>query len=168
MPFINGKLIVLGASQGPEGFVLTDSMWCDLCRVIKKSTSVVQTCFLKTVINSWYTSHRMPEVLKLPCIFGCVDCEDNLKHYLGCEPLWTLAASACGLPPSFLSLPPLERLCIVNKSVTGLKLLSVVFRGHHAPKFGQRSLIDRCIASGVFDDCLLLFIKFCIEYWSYH
>ena len=34
----------------------------------------------------------------LPCIFGSIDKEDNLKHYLSCEPLWTLASSACGLP----------------------------------------------------------------------
>ena len=146
VPFINGKLIVLGASQGPEGFVLTDSMWDEFCSVIKKSTSVVQTCLLKTVINSWYTSHRMPEVPKLPCIFGCAECKDNLKHYLGCEPLSTLAVCACGLPLPFLS-HPLARLCILEKSVAGLKLLSVVFCGCHAVRLGHRDLVDYSIAS---------------------
>ena len=110
----------------------------------------------------------MGEVPCLPCIFGCEHKEDNLKHYLRCEPLWTLAVSACGLPLSFLSLPPLDRLCIVNKSATGLKLLSVVFRGYHALKLGHRSLIDSCVASNVFDEVLLILPKLCRELWSFH
>ena len=81
-----------------------------LCPVIKKEPPQVATCFLKTVINSWYTTHRMGEVPRLACIFGCPGMEDNLKHYLACEPMWTLAASAGGLTWDFLFLSPSERL----------------------------------------------------------
>jgi hypothetical protein len=168
VPFINGKLIVLGASSGPGDFDLSPQVWHEFCLVVRKSPSSSQTCFLKTVINSWYTTHRMGEVPLLPCIFGCEHMEDNLKHYLRCEPLWTLAVSACGLPLSFLSLSPLDRLCIVSKSPTGLKLLSVVFRGYHALKLGHRSLIDSCVASKVFDEVLLMLLKLCRELWRFH
>ena len=124
VPFINEKLAVLGATSTEE-LPVTRELWCCLCQVIRKEPPQVATCFSKTVINSWYTTHRMGEVPRLSCIFGCPGKEDNLKHYLCCEPMWTLAVSACGLPLSFLSLDPIEKLCIFNKSVPGLKLLSV-------------------------------------------
>ena len=82
--------------------------------------------------------------------------------------MWTLAVSARGLPLTFLPLSPIERLCIFNKSRPGLKLLSVVFRGYHALKLDQRSLIDSCLANNNFEDILLLFVKMCRELWLFH
>ena len=168
VPFISCKLGVLGASSGPGDNLLTGDMCSDLCHVIRKSPPQVSTYFLKMVINSWYTSHRLGEVPLLPCFFGCEDKEDNLKHYLTCESLWTLAVSASGLSPSFLSPSPLDRLCIANKPVSGLQLPSVAFRGYHALKLGQRGLIDSCSASSDFDEILFLFVRVCRECWSYH
>ena len=155
VPFINEKLAVLGAT-GTGELPVTCEVWCGLCQVMRKEPPQVATCFLKTVINSWYTTHRMGEVPRLSCIFGCPDKEDNLKHYLLCSPMWSLAVSACGLPLSFLSLDPIERLCIFNKSVPGLRLLSVAFRSYRAPKLNQRCLIDTRIANNDFKDCLCL------------
>ena len=109
----------------------------------------------------------MGEVPRLSCIFGCPGQEDNLKHYLVCEHMWTLAVSACALPASFLPLSAIERLCIFNKSRSGLKLLSVVFRGYHALMFGQRSLIDSCLANDNFEDILLLFVRMCCKFWLF-
>ena len=90
-----------------------------------------------------------------------------MKHYLVCEHMWTLAVSACALPASFLPLSAIERLCIFNKSRSGLKLLSVVFRGYHALMFDQRSLIDSCLANDNFEDILLLFVRMCREFWLF-
>ena len=45
-----------------------------------------------------------------------------------------------------ISLPPLDRLCLLNKSPYGLRLLSVVYREYHAAKLGHRELVDYCIA----------------------
>ena len=167
VPFINYKLAVLGATS-TDGLPVSLELWKGLCQVIRKEPPQVATCFLKTVINSWYTTHRMGEVPRLACIFGCPGCEDNLKHYLACEPMWTLAASAGGLTWDFLSLSPSERLCIFKRSRTGLKLLSVVFRGYHALKLDQRCLIDRCIARDDYEDIFLLFVKLCRELWCFH
>ena len=96
VPFINYKLAVLGATS-TDGLPVSLELWKGLCQVIRKEPPQVATCFLKTVINSWCTTCRMGEVPRLACIFGCPGCEDNLKHCLACEPMWTLAASAGGL-----------------------------------------------------------------------
>ena len=166
MPFINYKLAVLGAT-GFEEQPVTQDLWCSSCQVIKKEPPQVATCFLKTVINSWYTTHRMGEVPRLTCIFGCPGQEDNLKHYLVCEHMWTLAVSACALPASFLPLSPIQRLCIFNNSRPGLKLLSVVFKGYLALKLDQRSLIDSCLASDNFEDIPPFSVKICRELWLF-
>ena len=52
VPFIRCKLGVLGASSGPEDYLLNGYVWDILCQVIRKSLSQVATCFLKSVINS--------------------------------------------------------------------------------------------------------------------
>jgi len=43
----------------------------------------------KTWANAWNTSSRMREDQDFPCISGREDGQDELKHYLCCEPLWT-------------------------------------------------------------------------------
>ena len=136
--------------------------------VLKSCPQSVKTCFLKTIINSWSTSHRMGESEFLPCIFGCSGCEDNLKHYLWCDPLWTLAASACGLPSCFLSLPPIDRLCLWNKSTYGLKLLRVVYSVYHTVKLGHREFISYCTANNNFEVIHDLVITISKEIWAHH
>jgi hypothetical protein len=160
--FISGKLDTL-APTGAQAITFTSDMWSQLCSDLRKTPSPTQTCFLKTVINSWATSHRYGEVPLLPCILGCEKKEDNLKHYLECDPLWTLAVSACGLPLNFISLLPLERLCIVNRSPASLRLLSVVFRAYHALRLGHSRLIDHGITHKVFDNILLKYHAICVE-----
>ena len=106
--FINSKMQVFRMDDR----VLCLDDWKELLVVLKSCLQSVRIWFLKTIINSWSTSHRLSESVFLPCIFGCNDCEDNLKHYLWCIPLWTLASSAFSLPSCFLCLPPADRLCL--------------------------------------------------------
>ena len=52
--FISGKLDTLDPT-GSQGITFTIDMWDHLRSDIRKSPSPTQTCFLKTVINSWAT-----------------------------------------------------------------------------------------------------------------
>ena len=49
----------------------------------------VAMMYIKTMTNSWFTSKRLANagVPQLNCIFGCVDCVDDLSHYLQCDVL---------------------------------------------------------------------------------
>ena len=161
---INSKLQILGA----DVCAMSAEEWHEFLVVFKNCPLSVKTCFLKTIINSWATSHRMSEGELLPCIFGCECCEDNLKHYLTCEPLWTLVVSACGLPASYLGLPILDRLCLRNKSTYALKLLRVVYSVYHALKVGHRELITQCIANNHFEVIYELIIPISKETWDHH
>ena len=127
----------------------------------------VRTSVFQTLINSWSSSHRYHERVLWPCIFGCCEGKDELKHYLSCAPMWTLAVSAASLPTCFLSLSPIDRLCLFTNSVSGMKLLSVVFRGYHALKFGHREVIERGIASQDFAELNLIFTRICCDVWRH-
>ena len=162
-PFINAKLQTFGI----DDCVLSLEDWKEFLVVFKNRPQSVKTCFLKTIINSWATTHRLTEGELLPCILGCSNCQDNLKHYLRCDPLWTLAASACGLPSCFLCLPPKERLCLWNKSTYGLKLLRVVYSVYHTVKLGHRDLISQCIANNCFKVIHDLVIPISKETWDH-
>ena len=152
---------------GIDDCVLCPEEWKEFISVLKSCPQSVKTCFLKTIINSWATTHRMGERNVLSCIFGCANCEDNLKHYLSCDPLWSLAVSSCGLPSSFLSLSPLDRLCLRNKSTYGLRLLRVVYSVYHTVKLGHRELISYCTASNNFEVIYDLVIPISKEMWAH-
>jgi hypothetical protein len=164
---INDKLKVLNAVEGLPGNIFTNEHFLEFSRDLKMLPSTMKSCLFKTLINSWYTSHRMHENELLPCIFGCDSEGDNLSHYLSCDPMWTLAASASSLPAVFLSLAPLARLCLLNRSPLGLKLLSVVFRGYHALKMGHRNLVEYCVRSGNFDEIILLALRIFADLWRH-
>ena len=44
---------------------------------------------IKTLVNGWHTSHRMPEVQKLECCLGCA-ARDETTHYCWCPRLWQM------------------------------------------------------------------------------
>lgn len=65
----------------------------ELAAQLKKIGVRTSMAVLKKWANAWTTTCRMHEALELPCIFGCHDCEDDLDHYLCCDPLWTIVGS---------------------------------------------------------------------------
>jgi len=157
-----GKVLLVNTN--PD-FSLSALNYLELMQDLGKVPAWCKTCFFKTLINSWATSHRYGESILLPCIFGCTGKTDDLEHYLCCDPMWTCAVSAASLPPSFLSLSPIERLCMVNRRPESIKLLGVAFRGYHSMRLGFRYVIDRCIANSDFAEVILLFSRLCSEAW---
>ena len=45
---------------------------------------------LKGWCNGWATSRRFQERVKLPCVFGCCNEQDDLHHYLTCPHLYAI------------------------------------------------------------------------------
>ena len=127
----------------------------------------MKTAIMKTLTNSWATSHRYHETPLLPCIFGCEDEKDNLPHYLKCEACWPCAVSAAGLPSAYLSLSGIERLALISQNLEGVKLLGVVYRGYHTIKLGFRALVDKCQAEGEYGEIILLFTELYKDYWTH-
>lgn len=136
---VNLKFTVLGM----QDCVLSQHQRQGFMTVLRTWPQAVKPCCPLTIINSWSTSHRLSEAVLLPRIMGFRDCEDKLKHYLCCDPLWALAIGAGGLSSSFLSHPPFARLSMFNKSMNGLRLLSVVFRGHGVVKVKHKELVEK-------------------------
>ncbi len=91
--------------------------------------------------------------------------KDDLKHYLCCEPLWTLAVSSASLPGECLTGTHIDRLCLLSNYVAGIRLLGAVFREYHTLKFEYRKRIDRCVGCGDFTDIHLLFVRIVQEAW---
>ena len=106
----------------------TPEQYSLLNKAFKKCPSGVRTAYFKTLINSWATSSRMQEGSVLPCVFGCDEVKVDLRHYLVCPVLWTLACSCASLPAACLESSPLERLCLLNPEPWRIQFISAVSR----------------------------------------
>ena len=81
----------------------------------------------------------MHESVIWPCVFGCIDCEDEILHYVQCPILWQLAREALSLSEDHFSLG--HRLCFIDCSVDKLKLLAYCHSLYHAIK-NDKDCID--------------------------
>ena len=111
--------------------------------------------FIKTLSNSWCTTERFHEIVRLPCVFGCPDCKDNLSHYLKCEPFWTIIISSLNMHQSWLQCSPAAKLCLTHISSHNLYLLGILFKTYHALRTDFEDLINKAVASQDFCDVLL-------------
>jgi len=91
----------------------------------------IRICWLKSIAGAWTTTHRMHEDLKWPCIFGCLDAQDNFRHYVVCPVLWNLAGL---IFDNEGSIAIEERLCLVSPSVIKLQRLALAHSIYHACK----------------------------------
>ena len=101
---------------------------------------------IKTITNSWATSCRFHEPEILPCIFGCPEERDDLAHYLRCDPLWTILATAWGASLGFLSRSPLQRLGLINPSVTSFLHMVSASRVYHAIRRDSPDVVRSAIS----------------------
>ena len=135
-PLINSKMQVFGI----DDCVSSQNDYVESIPVLKGRPASVKTCLLRTIMTSWSTSYRLSASVLLPCLSGCMECEDTLKHYLCCDPFWTLAICACRLPSSFLLRPPIDRICSLNRSIYGLKLFRLVYGVCHIANWDMGTL----------------------------
>ena len=96
-------------------------------------------CWLKAVGGAWTTTVRMHASFIWPCVFGSIDCKDEILHYLQCPILWQLAREALSLSEDHFSLG--QCLCFVDRSVDKLKLLAYCHSLFHAVK-NDKNCID--------------------------
>ena len=84
---INRRLYVLSPTEVPFDFA---SVQDSFCNAAKRVGPGIMMTVIKSILNSWVTSHRFHEDVQLHRIFGCEGCRDTLSHYLVCDPFWTL------------------------------------------------------------------------------
>ena len=91
---------------------------------------------IRTIANSWTTSYRFDETIKLSCVFGCPDCKDELRHYLNCTALWRLIFDISG-GESLSDIP--SRMCITAEGSPKRTALAHLI--YHYIKVGNRHLL---------------------------
>ena len=90
--------------ENPSTEEFCTNLKATLCSLKSQHRKGHSLMFVKTIVNSWSTSYRYHETVRLPCIFGCEGCRDDLEHYLFCDTLWTASCSALGLDIVWLNL----------------------------------------------------------------
>ena len=122
---------------------------------------------IKTWANSWATSDRYQEDLRLPCIFGCAQfccCEPNSKdyltHYLACPILWNLVDSAINSPVLYAAPLPVQNCCFNNPSQDDLKRLAVAFKSYHAIRLSHPEVVRRALRSKEFESLHKLLLEY--------
>ena len=98
----------------------------------KGTNSYLRMCWLKAIGGAWTTTTRMHESVKWPCVFGCANCQDEIRHYLQCLVLWQLAREALCINEEHFSIG--HRLCFIDCSVDKLRLLAYSRTLYHALK----------------------------------
>ena len=112
----------------------------NLENVFESAPIFLKVCWLKAISGAWCTTVRMGGVstCRWQCIFGCIDAEDVLTHYLECPVLWQFAREALRLQEDSIFL--LSRLCIVEPSICKLRLLAFTHCLYHALKNDPRGV----------------------------
>ena len=93
------------------------------------TNSYLSMCWFKAIGGGWTTSVRMHESVSLPCVFGCLDCFDEYKHYLTCPILWQLAKEALNLMETNLQIG--HRLCLTEVNINRIRLLGYCHTLYH-------------------------------------
>ena len=113
------------------GIVSKQADWFPKLEELFKSTnSFLRMCWLKAIGGAWTTTRRMPELIKWPCVFGCLDCSDEIRLYMQCPVLWQLAREALSISEQYFSLG--HRLCFIDCSVDKLRLMAYAHLLYHA------------------------------------
>ena len=89
------------------------------------------TTVIKTLTDSWCTSRRFGDARQLGCFLGCSDCDDELEHYLVCDPLWTILVCCAGLDASWLARGVDSKLGLNNPTRCSILLMVVAHRVYH-------------------------------------
>ena len=87
---------------------------------LKAASPSIRVIMLRTVSNSWATSHRVEQCQDSCCVFGCglvhplLDTvpKDTLQHYLNCPVLWKIVRQLVGEDASSV---PLVLLCLTPR-----------------------------------------------------
>jgi len=93
------------------------------------TNSYLSMCWFKAIGGGWTTSVRMHESISLPCVFGCLDCFDEYKHYLTCPILWQLAKEALNLMETSFDIG--HRLCLTEVNINRVRLLGYCHTLYH-------------------------------------
>ena len=105
--------------------------WLGLIKEVFYSSNVfLRMCWLKAIGGGWTTSTRMHETVILPCIFGCIDCRDEFRHYLICPIIWQLAKEALDIREKHFDVG--HRLCLSSANLNKLKLLGFCHLLYHS------------------------------------
>ena len=126
---LHSKLVITlksvsGRTHIPPGWQSQTFKHLGLC------TSFVKMCWLKSVVGGWCTGVRLHSFHGRLCIFGCVDCKDDMLHYLECTILWQIAREVLQVRESSICI--LERLCIVDPSEEKFVSLAFCHALYHA------------------------------------
>ena len=121
------RLLVLGCGLAVTDFELQVLL---LPRLVALPLSPAMMV-VRTLVNSWVTTHRFHSEVRFSCLFGCGSIQplvgnrpaDSLSHYLACPTLWRIVEAA-SLRPSGLG--PADRLGITD-SAPDLRLIAVAY-----------------------------------------
>ena len=104
--------------------IILERCWCILRK--NRVSDVIKV--LKCWCNGWATSRRYHDDKLLPCLLGCVSCQDSLEHYLQCPHLYALWSFLAGSA----SPDPLKRWGLIDPEGLQFKYVCCVFSGYHA------------------------------------
>ena len=104
----------------------------NIFKVMRKLRTHEAMQITKTWANSWATSHRYHETPFFPCLLGCPNSEDSLRHYIHCDIMYSITQDVVlhEVPASAT-----ERLGLVAPNIPNLITVSCMFHAYHSIKY---------------------------------
>ena len=126
---IANKAVITLGPEISSNISMSINWFQDLLECFEHVNSFVRVCWLKTIVGGWTTTSRMHESVRWPCIFGCIDCRDELLHYLICPFLWQFPREHLKCEEPSISIG--SRLCFVAPTIEKLRTLAFVHALYH-------------------------------------
>ena len=152
----------LPSSVPTPNTAFTDFHFSELLESLKVCRNVIKIHIQETIANSWATRSTYQEDSR-SCILCCHDSKDNLKHYLQCESIWTLATIA--IPSVGVSGTLEDRLRLHSTPVVRIRILAVAYRAHHALVFEFQHLIENAVLDDDYEPVFMCFMQLVKVAW---
>ena len=130
-PLLAAKAVITLTPSVGASIRMSNNWYESLNNVFKTCKILLRVCWLKCIAGAWTTSARMHDGPLWPCIFGCPDAKDEVKHYFLCPILWQLSREQIGQEDD-ISIG--ERLCLQNPTKQKLRHLALCHITYHSCK----------------------------------
>ena len=133
-PLLASKAVITLTPSVGASISMASNWYESLNNVFKTCKILLIVCWLKCIAGAWTTTARMHDGPLWPCIFGCPDAKDEVKHYFLCPILWQLSREQIGQEEDITIG---ERLCLQNPTRQKLRHLALCHITYHSCRNDQ-------------------------------
>ena len=130
-----------------------------LTKLMRPMPANARMALIRSWSNGWFTLVRTHEPrIPYKCFFGC-DANDDIAHYLCCDPLCTILCIHTGAKTRDLYHSAPARLCVLYHNLSDITRCVVAFQAYHALRNTHLAVIKEAQSVGEFEEVFEMSIQ---------